>query len=383
MSRTDLHEDVLDDPAALDAGDPAGMLRDVATSGAQVRNAITATAESGLAAVVDDGRPRAIVVAGMGGSGISGDVLAAVAGQACPVPLVVHRGFGLPGWVGAADLVCAVSCSGGTEETLSGAEEAVRRGARLFAIGAESSSLADVATQASAPYVVVRPPDSGQPRAALWSLSIPLLILADRMGLVSVPTTTLEQTADRLDEWSQRCRPASETFVNPAKALAVDLAGSLPMVWGSSPLAGVAAYRFTCQLAENSKYPAISGVLPEAGHNQIVTFDGTMVAGGAGDDDFFRDRLDDPDGSARLRLVVLADTDEHPRLAARRVAATEIAQERGVPTNEIVPEGSSPLERLASFVALGDYASVYLALLLGIDPTAIAPIVDLKARVAR
>jgi glucose/mannose-6-phosphate isomerase len=383
VSLTDLHEDVLDDPAALAAGDPKGMLRDVATSGAQVRSAVAATNEAGLDALIDGGRPRAIVIAGMGGSGISGDVLAAVAGAGCPVPLVVYRGFGLPGWVGAADLVTAVSCSGSTEETLSAAEEAVRRGARLFGIGAESSPLADIATQASAAYVSVSAPSSGQPRAALWSLAIPLVILADRLALLSAPMAALDSTADLLDEVSQRCRPGSETFVNPAKSLAVNLAGSLPMIWGSSALAGVASYRFACQLAENAKYPAISGVLPEAGHNQIVTVDGPFAGAAADEDDLFRDRVDEPGGTAKLRLVVLQDTDEDPRLAARRVAVTEIARDRGVATVELVSEGATSLERLASLVALGDYASVYLALLLGIDPTAIAPIVDLKARVAQ
>jgi glucose/mannose-6-phosphate isomerase len=379
----DLHEDVLDDTEALEAGDPSGMLRDIATSGAQVRASLAACAEAGLDALAADGRPRSIVVAGMGGSGISGDVLAAVAGAQCPVPLIVHRGFGLPGWVGAADLVAAVSCSGSTEETLSAGEEAVRRGARLLAVGAAPSPLHDVATQASAPYVAVPLPVSRQPRAALWSLAIPLLVVAERLGLATVVPASLEATADRLDEMSQRCRPGSETFVNPAKSLAVDLAGSLPMIWGSTPLAGVAAYRLACQLAENAKYPAVSGSLPEVGHNQVVTFDGPCAGGDPDEADFYRDRVEAPEGGTRLRLVMMRDGDEDSRLLARRQAVTALAEERGVPVNDLQAEGSSPLERLATLVVLGDYASVYLALLLGIDPTPVGPITHLKARVAR
>jgi glucose/mannose-6-phosphate isomerase len=382
VSLIDIHEDVLDDQAAIEAGDPSGMLRDIATSGAQVRTAVALSAEAGLESLVAEGRPRSIVIAGMGGSGISGDVLAAVAGPACPIPVVVHRGFGLPGWVGPADLVAAVSCSGSTEETLSAAEEAVRRGARLFGVGAAPSPLHDIATQASAPHVAVTVPASRQPRAALWSLAVPLVMLAERFGLLGVPPAA-DAAADLLDEVSQRCRPGSETFINPAKTLAVDIAGSLPMVWGSTPLAGVAATRLACQLAENAKYPALSGALPEVGHNQIVTLAGPYAGGGGGDDDdFFRDRLDSPEGGTRLRLVVLRDSDEDSRLATRRAAVVKLAQERGVPTNELIAEGSSPLGRLASLVALGDYASVYVALLLGIDPTPVQPIVELKARVA-
>src|SRR3954470_13013731 len=102
---TDADGGVLDDVAALEAGDPAGMLRDIASSGAQVRQARSDAGEAGISGPADGGRPRGLVVTGMGGSGIAGDVLAAVAGITCAVPITVHRGFGLPGWVGAADLV--------------------------------------------------------------------------------------------------------------------------------------------------------------------------------------------------------------------------------------------------------------------------------------
>ena len=125
-------EDLLDSPAELEAGDRSGMLRAVASSAAQVREAAALCTEAGLARLREEDRPRAVVVLGMGGSGIAGDVLVAVAGSTCPVPIVSHRGHGLPLWVGAADLVIAVSCSGRTEETLSALEEAVRRGCRLL-----------------------------------------------------------------------------------------------------------------------------------------------------------------------------------------------------------------------------------------------------------
>jgi len=130
----DVDDARLDDPAAVAATDSQNMLRAVATAGAQIRMALTGAREAGLDRVTDGGRPRAIVVVGMGGSGIAGDVLAAVAGAACPVPIVVHRGYSLPGWVGAADLVIAVSCSGATQETLSAFDEAARRGAGLTEI---------------------------------------------------------------------------------------------------------------------------------------------------------------------------------------------------------------------------------------------------------
>jgi glucose/mannose-6-phosphate isomerase len=143
-----------------------------------------------------------------------------------------------------------------------------------------------------------------------------VLAAADAAGVISVSAEVLSAVADRLDRLADRCRPAVERAANPAKALAGHLAGGLPLIWGSTRLAGVAATRFGCQLNENAQVPAVTGELPEATHNQIVVLDGP----------YRRD--------------------------------------------------------LASLIAVTDYASVYLALLLGVDPTPIWPITYLKERIA-
>ncbi|MQY07134.1 bifunctional phosphoglucose/phosphomannose isomerase [Actinomadura macrotermitis] len=369
----------LSDAAAIEAADPGGMLRQVASSAAQIREARRLTAEAGLAGLAADGRPRAIVITGMGGSGISGDVLAAVCGTGCPVPIVTVRGYRLPGWVGAADLVIAVSCSGSTEETLAVAAEAARRGCRLLSVGGEGSPLADLSAQNRGLFVPVR--SVGQPRSTLWGLTVPLVLAARELGLVDASDELLESVAARLEDVAHRCRPASETFVNPAKRIAAELVGDIPMVWGSSALAGTAAYRFCCQLNENAKYPGVFGDLPEANHNQVVAFDGFFAgaARGADVDDFFRDRSEDAEHG--LHLVVLRDTEEHPQVAKRRAVSVELARARGVAVTEIVAEGEHPLERIASLIALADYVTVYLAIALGVDPTPVSAIQELKARI--
>ena len=145
----------LDDPEALAAADPGEMLRQVATAAAQVREAQLLVAEAGIERIADGGRPRAIVVAGTGDAGIAGDLLAAVCGPGCPVPIMTVRGYRLPGWVGAADLVIALSASGAGEETLSVATEAVRRGCRLLCAGGPGSPLAEIAVQSGAPFAPV------------------------------------------------------------------------------------------------------------------------------------------------------------------------------------------------------------------------------------
>jgi glucose/mannose-6-phosphate isomerase len=382
MSFPEPDHGLLDDPEALAEADPGEMLRHVASAAAQVREAQLLATEAGIDRITLGGRPRAIVVAGMGGSGIAGEVLAATCGLGCPVPITTVHGYRLPGWVGAADLVIVVSRSGATEETLGAAADAARRGCRLLCVGAGGSPLAELAVQSGALFVPV--PPAAQTRAALWGLSVPPLLAAGALGLANVSPEVLERTAERLEEMSHLCRPASESFVNPGKQTAVEIAGSIPMIWGTSPLTGVVAGRFAAQLAINAKYPAISGELPEANHSQVMALDGVFAApagAAAGEDDFFRDRVDEPEGT-RLRLVIIRDTEEHPQVTRRREASTELAADRGVPVTELAARGEHPLERLAGLIAHADYASVYLALALGADPTPVPAIQELKVRIS-
>jgi len=391
-----LAADRLDTPDVIEAADPGDMLRQVASAAAQVRTAVRSCAETDLSAFAADGRPRAIVVAGMGGSGVAGEMLNALAGLSSPVQVVVCQTERLPGWVGATDAVVAVSCSGGTPETLAIATEAARRGCRLAGIGAEGSPLHRIAEQARAPFVPVAP--LGLPRSMLWAVAVPLLVIAERIGVARIGSDVYELAASRLEEVSHQCRPASESFVNPGKSLALDLVGELPMVWGTSALSGVAARRFASQLQENAKYPAIYGMLPEAAHSQVAAFDGPFAPRssrlsaqepGSGPDDlsdlpgwdldFEEDEA--VSGFTALRLILIADPDEDPRVASQRAAVTELAGQRGVGISELGMDGEHPLVRLAGVIQLADYASVYLAIASGIDPGQTVAIRDLRTRI--
>jgi glucose/mannose-6-phosphate isomerase len=371
-------QDRLDDLALLEAADPGGVLRQVASAAAQVRTSARATAETDLGRVISAGRPRSIVVTGMGGSGVAGDVLAAVCGPGSASLVVAQHDYQLPGWVGAADLVVAVSCSGTTEETLSATEEAVRRGCPLLAVGGADSPLAQIAEQARAPFIPVEP--VGMPRFTLWGLAVPLMIIADRLGVADVPAAGLEAAAADLERVSHLCRPDSESFVNPAKTLALELAGTLPMIWASSPLTGVAATRFACQLNENAKYPALTGVLPEANHNQVVVFDGPFAPWPAGGQ-VVLDEEKDPRPPVPLRLIILRDRQEHPQVARRCEVSAELAARRGIEVSELAADGDTPLQRLVSLIQLIDYATVYLGIAIGVDPGPIAVIGELKERI--
>ncbi|MEV6708861.1 mannose-6-phosphate isomerase, partial [Micromonospora wenchangensis] len=146
-------ESILDDPDAVAAHDPGGMLRFTASAGAQVRESAALAAEANLALLEDEGRPRAVVIAGIGTAGRTGSLLPTGRGPRCPVPVIPHRSAGVPGWVGAADVVIAVSASGRSPEALGAAEAAHRRGARLVAVGAPDSQLQSVAERARAPFI--------------------------------------------------------------------------------------------------------------------------------------------------------------------------------------------------------------------------------------
>ena len=373
-----IDDTVLDDLPLLERLDAAEMLRAVATAGAQVREALLHVEVEALAPVADEGRPRAVVVTGMGGSGIAADVAAAVAGRSCPVPVLPSRGHRLPGWVGPLDLVVAVSCSGGTEETLSALDEALRRGARVVTVGAAGSPLAARSEGGRALHLPVDA-HGRMPRANLWGLAVPVLMVLDALGLADVPRDLLDRLADQLDRTAERCGPVVECVDNPAKTLALELVGSLPFVWGASDVANVAAARTAAQLAENAKYPAVHGALTEVHHNQVVVLAGAFgELAGDSTDDLFRDRVEEAAEWPRMRLLVLRDTDEQDEVAARADATHRVAERYGVPSGELRAEGEHPLLRLASLIAPLDFASVYLALVQRIDPSPIAPIVLLK-----
>jgi len=386
-SRT-VDERLLDDATALERVDGAGLLRAYAAAGAQVREAAALAAEANLATLADEGRPRAVVVAGQGTAARTGELLATVAGLRCPVPVIVHRSVGVPGWVGAADVVIAVSGSGRSPEAMGAADAAARRGARLVAIGPPDTMLQSVAERARAPFIPV--PRRAPALASIWALSVPVLLAARTLGLVKVNEADLAETAARLDADAERCRPTAESFVNPAKSMALDLAGSIPVVWGSSPLATVAARRFADTLASNARYPAVGGSLGDAGRGRVGMLDGVFGALAENQRDIFADPEDEDTSSTRLRVVLMRDgglddemrdDNEPAAVEERRAEALQTAAEaRGVRMTVVTAEGGSALERLASLVAVPDFTSVYLAMAHGFDPMAVPAVEELKER---
>ncbi|RNL81545.1 SIS domain-containing protein [Halostreptopolyspora alba] len=349
------------------------VLRGVASAAARLRAARSAAVEADLGPLEAEGRPRAVVVAGSGAAALAGDLLEAVAGTGFPVPVHTVRDYRLPGWVSTHDLVMAVASTSGhdAEVTARLAADAVRRGCRFLAVEPAGGPIAPYAEQSRSPQVVI--PPAGDTSETPWGVLAALLTAVAAAGLPAVPDAdaAVEAAAVRLEETARECRPGAESWENPAKSLALDLGGSLPVVWSATPLASVAAARFASALGANARYPAFRGRLPGALWDQFATVDGPF--GGTGPRSIFDDPVED--GATRLLAVLLRDSGEPPEASEDMATVAEGARERGVTVRELATGEGHVLERLAGLIALADYASVYLAVAYGVDPLTHTPVV--------
>ncbi|MBC3762854.1 phosphosugar isomerase [Quadrisphaera sp. RL12-1S] len=370
-----IDEALLDDPAGLEAGDPLGVLRALAGAGAQVRRATDHALESGIARLDPSDRPRAVLVAARGGSEVVADAVTALAGAASPVPVISRTGDVLPGWVGPLDMVVSVSLSGSQSPAIPVVAEAGRRGARVLTVSREGSALARVSQQVRGLHVETPSPGRDAvavptTRTALWSLLTPVLLAFDRLGLLAAGPSELAALADVLDEEAREDRPSSDTFVNPAKTLAVELDGSVPVVLGDGPVSAVAARRAATVLARSARVPALAGTLPDDAGDVVATFGGPFATTA---DDVFADPFLDGPGGPKLRLMLLREME-----APASSAVVAIAERAGVRVSQVSVQGETPLQRLGLLIARTDFAATYLALGSGTDPGSSPHVADLR-----
>ncbi|MGE5228467.1 MAG: bifunctional phosphoglucose/phosphomannose isomerase [Deltaproteobacteria bacterium] len=352
-------------PARVAEIDASGMFAEVAGLPRQLREgyenarARLAGAFFGTFPAIPPAEPTGVALCGMGGSAIGADlILACITGL--PVPATVVRGYALPEWVGPEVLVIVVSYSGETEEALACAAQARARGCAPVCVSS-GGSLAAFAVAEGLPLVLV--PGGGQPRAAVGSLSMPLLATLEAAGLCPEHAGDVAGAAAQLDADDAILAPGSPEDQNPAKALARRLLQRLAVVYGAGPTAPVAR-RWKGQINENAKAPAFFNELPEVDHNELMGWTSLPHV-----------------TSSTVALFLHEETGE-ARLA-RRVELTARAYEaRGVATELVAARGASRLARLFSLVQLGDYVSCYLALMYGVDPTPVDAIQALKASLA-
>jgi hypothetical protein len=303
---------------------------------------------------------------------VAGEVLRALLGPSSPVTVEVVPGPSLPVWTGPSDIAVVATRTGAGRYAVTPAYEAARRGVSLLGIGAEDAPLRAACSAARAPYVAL--PASRVRHATLWSLLTPMLLLASELGLVADGVADPEAVAAALDEVAGECGPAQESFVNPAKTLALEMLDALPVIAAEGPLAGAAAGRVADQLATLAGLPAPGFRLPDQRVAACAVLGGPLAPGEQGD--FFRDRADD--AGRRLRLLTIRDDDGagHDRAGEREPRSATVAMDEvlrtaaahNVPVSGLAEHGDPSrfgrLPRLARQLAVADFSAVYLALAL-------------------
>ncbi len=306
---------------------------------------------------------RNIVVLGMGGSGIAGDVLAAVANGMLPVPVTVLKQYRTPAFVGPGTLVFAMSYSGGTEETLSMTDGALGAGARVVAVSS-GGPLAALVTSRGGLHVTC--PPGLMPRAALGALVVPLFVTLFRMGLLPEAHGLLVGAQDQLARRRDQCVPAVSGERNPARELARRIGRTIPLIYGGGALGAVAAMRWKADVNENAKAPAFWNAHPELDHNEICAW------GQHGDVT-----------RQILTLVELRHGFEHERLTPRFAGVRDQMEECVAGVLEVRAEGDGRLAQILDLMYVGDWVSCYLALANDVDPGPIPAIAALKDLLAR
>lgn len=299
-----------------------------------------------------------IVIAGMGGSGIGGDLVKAVLANHCPIPIAVHRDYILPAFVTPQTLFIAVSFSGNTEETLLSVETAHKSGAKLIAITG-GGKLAEFAAQRGIRCLTIS--SRGQPRSALGYLCLPVLAILARLGFSQGfdYRGDIQEAIRLLPRLVSGFHPDVEDSL--PKQLAVQMHGKLPIVYAPQEL-GAVAVRWTGQINENAKSLAYHSVLPEMNHNEI---EGWKFP---------------PDLTRRSFVVMLRDRAAHSQTQHRMDITAELIEKHTSGIAQVHSQGESLLARILSLIAVGDWTSFYLAVLYGQDPTPVVRIQELKRR---
>jgi glucose/mannose-6-phosphate isomerase len=349
---------LLDQPDRWMSIDPKSMKTLVEEFPAQVQAAAKVGQNLSLAM---PGHIGAIVITGLGGSAIGGDLVRSIAGQHLRVPLIINRDYDLPGFVDASSLVFACSYSGNTEETLSAYQQARKNKASVICV-TSGGRLAEMGKIDD--YPVLSLPGGLPPRTALgYSL---FMLLGAMQALLLIPDMTepIRETIDLLKKLKERYGTKNPESANAAKNLAHSLHGKIVSIYGSSGILDAAAYRWRSQIAENAKNLAFHHLLPEMNHNELVGW------------------LYPEDVLRKVGVVLLRDKGDHAQVQRRFDLTRELIAKRAGVLHEVWSEGESLLARVLSTIYLGDFVSLYLAYLNEIDPTPVQVIDYLKQRLS-
>lgn len=346
----------LDDLAYVTRLDPKGMYDLTVEFPNQCRRALE-IARSVRVPRVD---VRSVILTGLGGSAAGGDFVKALFDAYGSVPFVVNRDYHLPAWAGESTLVIGSSYSGNTEETLSAYADAQAVNAKRLVV-TSGGKLADAAS--SEGTAVIRIPGGQPPRTALGFMLIPVIQACESLGLI--PAQDYAAAFSLLDRCVSDWGVETPLDRNPAKKLALELKGAVSVLYGLGSWQAIVANRWKGQINENAKNMTFANAFPELNHNEIL---GWVKA--------------NEQGVGRWVCVVLEDGTESAKMQARRDVTSRLIADVAT-THRVQAKGTSLLERMLSLVLLGDFVSLYLAALNGVDPENIDSINVLKDELSR
>jgi glucose/mannose-6-phosphate isomerase len=349
----------LDDLAAYQRIDPQGMLAHIRDLPRQCR---AAWQEAQALQLPDDYWDiDKVVILGMGGSAIAGDLLRSLVTLESPVTVFTHRDYELPLVVDGRTLLIASSYSGNTEEVLSCFERGLGTGAKKVIITTGGKLLATARANVVPAFVFHY---ESEPRAALGYSIMPLLAIAQKAGVVADKSADVDEAIAVMESLAARIDENAPLAGNPAKQLAQKLHQRLTVVYAAGILSQVAR-RWKGQLNESSKMWCFYEELPEANHNALVGYGLPKEI------------------TARAFVVFLRARSLHPRVLLRYDLTRAALEEAGVESATVDTEGKSPLAQMMSTVLFGDWVSLYLAILNGVAPAPTTAIDKLKERLAR
>lgn len=304
---------------------------------------------------------RNVVIAGMGGSAIGGELVQSIYYDEIPVPLQVVRDYNLPSFVNRNSFVIVSSYSGNTEETLSAYRQALQTGAAVICI-TTGGMLAQKAKGDRIPVVFL--PKGYQPRAAVGYSAIPLLRILHIYGLLPEKSSEIEKTINCLRNLNREYSAEKGEQSEPFK-LAMQIKGKIPVIYTGPPPFSALGTRWRCQLNENAQILAYSNTFPELNHNEIMGWDREVS------------------NVANVFVIFLRDEEESPAIARRMEITQEIIRKHSGEFAEVWSTGKSVLAKVFSLLYYGDYTSYYLALLNQKDPSVIENINYLKSKLQK
>jgi len=349
---------ILDQPEKVEKIDKSDMLSHLMKTPNYCRDAINRAKQ---VKVPEKVKPKNIIIAGMGGSAIGGEILQDWLRDELPIPIQVCRDYTLPAYANKDTLFFANSYSGNTEETLSAFLDATRRKCITITI-TSGGHLLSFSKELQLPHVII--PSQLPPRVAIPYVFFSLPVLMERMGILPSIEEHLQEAIQVLKKVGEENSPKIPTEDNPAKKLALELVETIPVIYGFRQYQSI-VHRLKTQFNENSKVPSKHDVFPELNHNETVGWEAPELL------------------TKNYSVMLIRDPDEPPEIRHRIETTKSLALHKARKVLEIYARGEGKLAKMFSVLRIGDFVSVYLAILQGVDPTPVKIIDEVKRELGK